>query len=161
MTSDEIKQEYSMRDIVGRYGLIPNRGGFIPCPFHKENTASMKIYENGYYCFGCGENGDIFDFVQRMENVDFKEAFQALGGIYEKPTFPSRLAVYRSQKRQEMAYKKKKQQQEKKGLNNMLISIYRQYIERSEPFSDVWCDCYHKLQYQLYLHTELNGMEAR
>ena len=43
----------------------------------------------------------------------------------------------------------------------MLISIYRRYLERSEPYSDVWCDCYNALQYQLYLHGEINGLELR
>lgn len=82
MTSEEIKQEYSMGEIVGRYGLMPNRSGYIPCPFHKEKTASMKIYAKDYHCFGCGENGDIFDFIQRMENITFPEAFRSLGGTY-------------------------------------------------------------------------------
>ena len=54
----------------------------------------MKIYDKDFHCFGCGANGDIFSFVQRMENVDFKEAFYSLGGTYEKPTFSSKLAVY-------------------------------------------------------------------
>ena len=67
MNSEEIKKTYSMRDILGRYGMQPNRAGFICCPFHKEKTASMKIYQDSYYCFGCGAHGDIFDFVSQME----------------------------------------------------------------------------------------------
>ena len=44
MTSDEIRQEYSMRDILARCGLPqPNRAGFIQCPFHKgDREASME-----------------------------------------------------------------------------------------------------------------------
>ena len=57
MNSEEIKKTYSMRDILGRYGMQPNRAGFICCPFHKEKTASMKIYQDSYYCFGCGAHG--------------------------------------------------------------------------------------------------------
>lgn len=162
MTKEEIKAEYSMRDVISRYGLIPNRAGLVRCPFHKgDREPSMKIYEKDFNCYGCGANGDIFTFVQMMEDVSFKEAFQILGGTYEKPTFSSRLAVYRSRKRREMAHKKQERAAEKKELNNMLISIYRQYLERSEPYSDVWCDCYNALQYQLYLHGEINGLELR
>ena len=51
MTSEEIKKTYSMRDILERYGMHPNRSGFIRCPFHKEKTASMKVYQDSYYCF--------------------------------------------------------------------------------------------------------------
>ena len=75
MNSEEIKKTYSMRDILGRYGMQPNRAGFICCPFHKEKTASMKIYQDSYYCFGCGAHGDIFDFVSQMEDITFREAF--------------------------------------------------------------------------------------
>lgn len=162
MTREELKQEYSMADIVARYGLVPNRQGFISCPFHQgDKTPSLKVYERDFHCHACGANGDIFTFVQQMEDVDFKEAFQILGGTYEKPTFSSRLAVYRSRKRREMARKEQERVAERKALNNTLISIYRRHMERSEPLSDVWCDCYNKLQYQLYLQAELNETEAR
>ena len=81
MTKEEIKDRYSMEDILLRCGLPqPNRAGFIKCPFHKEKTASMKIYKDSYYCFGCGESGDIFTMLQRMDNLTFREAFEALGG---------------------------------------------------------------------------------
>lgn len=162
MTKEEIKAEYNMRDVIGRYGLKPNRAGLIRCPFHRgDREPSMKIYKKDFNCFGCGANGDIFTFVQMMEEVSFKEAFQILGGTYEKPTFASRLTVYRSRKRREMIRKEQERTAEKKALNNMLIGIYRRHMERSEPYSDVWCDCYNAMQYQLYLHGELSGLELR
>ena len=44
MTKDEIKQIYSMSEIVERYGFKPNRSGFIRCPFHPgDKTASKSI----------------------------------------------------------------------------------------------------------------------
>ena len=76
MDKETIKQQHSMRDVLSRYGMVPNRAGFINCPFHpKDRTASMKIYKDSYYCFGCGATGDIFTFVQNMDNCDFKTAF--------------------------------------------------------------------------------------
>lgn len=156
MTKEEIKDTYTMREIVERYGLRPNRSGFIPCPFHNEKTASMKIYAKDYNCFGCGANGDIFTFIMHMDNLTFKEAFQSLGGIYEKPTFESNLAIYRAKKRQEMREKEEKKLRERQKINNMLIDIYRKWHQESEPFSDAWTDCYNALQYQLYLHELLN-----
>ncbi|MDD6571128.1 MAG: CHC2 zinc finger domain-containing protein [Thermoflexaceae bacterium] len=165
MMSEEIKQQYSMRDIVERYGLHPNRSGFIHCPFHAEDKgASMKIYERDYHCFGCGANGDIFSFIQKMENCDFKTAFYSLGGSYEKPTFESKLSVYKQRKREQERRNKRVKDEKERKLNNDLISIYRRYIDQSEPFSNVWCDCYNALQYQLYLHEilqEESDMEKR
>ncbi|MFT4007971.1 MAG: CHC2 zinc finger domain-containing protein [Lacrimispora sp.] len=159
---EEIKATYSMSDIVARYGFQPSRRGFIPCPFHPgDRQASLKIYERDFYCHACGAKGDVFSFVEQMENISFKEAFQVLGGTYEKPTFSSRVTIYQSQRRRNMLRKERGRLDRKKWLNCMLISIYRAYMDRSEPFSDIWCDCYNALQYQLYVQAELNDIEAR
>lgn len=154
MTSDEIRQEYSMRDILTRCGLPqPNRAGFIQCPFHKgDREASMKIYDRDYNCFGCGANGDIFSFIEQFYGIGFKDAFLMLGGTYEKKSsYASKLAIYRAKKAQEMKRKEAQRERSKSRLNNDLITIYRSYMERSEPLSGVWCDCYNALQYQLYV----------
>lgn len=158
MNSDEIKSAYSMRDVLARYGLQPNRSGFINCPFHNEKTASMKIYQDSYYCFGCGAHGDIFDFVTEMENITFQEAFFELGGTYEqkKETFGERMARYHAKKEREMQAKQADALKAQRKLNNDLIDIYRDWYQKSEPFSDTWTDCYNALQYQLYLHEILN-----
>lgn len=158
MTVDEIKQVYTMRDILTKCGLSqPDRAGFIHCPFHKgDREPSMKIYQRDYNCFGCGANGDIFSFMQQFYGISFKEAFQMLGGTYEKPSYTSKLAIYRAEKARLMRQKEADKQADRCRLNNMLINIYRRYMERSEPLSDVWCDCYNALQYQLYIHEILN-----
>lgn len=161
MNREELKETYSMQCIVERYGIKVNKRGFCSCPFHKEKTASMKIYKDSYYCFGCGESGDIFTFVQRMDHCDFKAAYHSLGGTYKDPTFESKLAVYRARKADEERKKAEERLKRRKELNNMLIDVYRDYMNRSEPLSDVWCDCYNALQYQLYVHEILNGKEVR
>lgn len=102
MTVEEIKQQNTMRDVVARYGIEVNRSGFCKCPFHNEKTASMKIYKDSFYCFGCHAGGDIFTFIQKIEGVDFKTAFESLGGTYEqRKTFSSRLALYKAIKKTE------------------------------------------------------------
>lgn len=158
MTAEEIKETYSMRDILAKCGLPqPNRAGFIQCPFHKEKTASMKIYDHDYNCFGCGANGDIFTFLQEFYHISFKEAFRMLGGSYAKPSFSTNLAIYKVQQQKKMKEKAAERLRLKKKLNNDLIDIYRKQLEKSEPLSDVWCDCYNALQLELYHHEILNG----
>ena len=94
MTVEEIKATYSMRHIVERYGFHPTRAGFIPCPFHSgDRQASLKVYDRDFHCHACNTHGDIFDFVMLMDDVDFKTAFQSLGGEYQKPTFSSRMKI--------------------------------------------------------------------
>lgn len=162
MNSEEIKQQYSMRDIVEQYGYKPNRAGFISCPFHTgDRSPSMKIYPKDFHCHACGANGDIFTFIQKIDQVDFKTAFQSLGGTYEKPTFESQLAIYRAQKKKEQRIREEEKLKRRKELNNMLIDVYRYWMNRSEPFSETWCSSCNALQYQLYLHEILNGEEVR
>lgn len=54
------------------------------CPFHDERTPSFSVHpgEKLYHCFGCGVGGDLFDFVQATENVDFPEAVELLADRY-------------------------------------------------------------------------------
>lgn len=146
-----------MLDVLRRYGLRPNRAGFVQCPFHTgDRQASLKIYKKDFNCYACGANGDVFTFVQLMEKVNFKEAFRILGGTYQKPTFSSNLAIYRSEARRKMEQKKERRVKEEKQLNNTLIEMYRKWVRRSEPFSEAWCDCCNALQKQLYIHETIN-----
>ena len=148
---------YSMKDILVKCGLPePNRAGFIKCPFHKgDHEASMKIYDKDFHCFGCGANGDIFTFTERFYGISFKDAFLMLGGEYEKnPSFRSSLAIYRAKKEKLMREKQEAKMRDKCRLNNDLISVYREFLNRAEPLSDAWCDCYNALQLELY-HAEL------
>ena len=83
ITIEEIKQTYTMRDIVDSYGITISRTRFCRCPFHgngNERTPSMKIYEDSFYCFACNQKGDIFAFIQKYEGITFREAFIKLGG---------------------------------------------------------------------------------
>ena len=54
------------------------------CPFHDERTPSFSVNadEKLYYCFGCGEGGDAFKFVQLTEGLDFKGALEYLADRY-------------------------------------------------------------------------------
>ena len=55
MTKEELKQRYSMKEIVEQYGFRPNRAGFIRCPFHTgDRDASLKIYERISTASGAG-----------------------------------------------------------------------------------------------------------
>lgn len=155
MTREDIKADYSMRDIVERYGFHPNRAGFISCPFHSgDRSPSLKVYKNDFHCHACGANGDIFTFVMRMDNLTFKEAFISLGGIYQKPSFSSNLALYRAEQKRKQQAKEERRKQLEQSLNSTLISVYRKYLSMSEPLSDVWCDSYNRLQKELYKHEK-------
>ena len=78
----QIKDRLSIADVVGQYVQLKRAGRTMTarCPFHKERTPSFHVSPDRgtYICFGCGEKGDIFSFVERIEGVDFKTALEEL-----------------------------------------------------------------------------------
>ena len=74
----KIKSRIRMRDVANRYGISANRSGNAVCPFHSEKTPSMKLYEDGFYCFGCGAGGDVIKFVSLLFGLGNKEAAEKL-----------------------------------------------------------------------------------
>jgi DNA primase len=51
-----------------------------PCSFHEDRTPSFYVFPDGHYkCFGCGEHGDVVDFVQKLHGLSFKDALRHLG----------------------------------------------------------------------------------
>ena len=63
-----------MPSVALQYGYKPNRGNYICCPFHNEKTPSLKLYDNSFYCFGCGVGGDAVHFVSKLYNLPAIEA---------------------------------------------------------------------------------------
>lgn len=77
----EINGTVDMDTILSLYGYRQKRG-FMPCPFHAEAQASLKIYPGGrgWYCFGCHKGGTPIDFVMEQEGCDFRTAVMAIDG---------------------------------------------------------------------------------
>ena len=78
----DIKDRVDLRDLVRFYGLDVNRGGFALCPFHNERTPSLKVYEDHFHCFGCGEHGDHTDFVQKLFGLSNIEAAKKISADF-------------------------------------------------------------------------------
>src|SRR2546421_11015600 len=87
MTSDNfkdtLKQQADIVRIVGEYVKLKKAGAqnFSGlCPFHNEKTPSFSVHATRqfYHCFGCGASGDVFSFVQKIENITFPEAVRSV-----------------------------------------------------------------------------------
>jgi len=93
-----VKQQADIVRIVGDYVKLKRAGAQNwsgLCPFHGEKTASFSVHATRqfYHCFGCGLSGDVFSFVQKIENITFPEAVrlvaQKLGIALPKASYSS------------------------------------------------------------------------
>ena len=163
MTSEEIKDSVKMSDVLAMYGLKTNRAGFCNCPFHQgDRTASMKIYDDNFHCFGCGADGDIFTFVMKMDNTGFKEAFLTLGGEYphnSRGKISARFKRYHARKKREAEEARKRKEKEYIRLIGNLIDIYRKALWNAKPMSEDWTFAYNELQKKLNLYDHLTGID--
>lgn len=77
-----IKERLNLADVIGEYVPLKRLGGHWKglCPFHQEKTPSFVVSPDKgiWHCFGCGEGGDIFSFVQRVEGLDFRGSLKLL-----------------------------------------------------------------------------------
>ncbi|MDD6857964.1 DNA primase [Lachnospiraceae bacterium HCP1S3_C3] len=79
---EEIRQRNDIVDVISGYVKLQKKGSsyFGLCPFHNEKSPSFSVSpgKQMYYCFGCGEGGNVFTFLMRYENDTFQEAVKAL-----------------------------------------------------------------------------------
>lgn len=80
---DEVRSRTNIADIVGDYVTLKSAGvGSMKglCPFHEERSPSFHVRPQVgfYHCFGCGEGGDVFTFLQKMDHVSFSEAVERM-----------------------------------------------------------------------------------
>jgi DNA primase len=95
---ETVKQQADIVRIVGDYVRLKKSGAqnFSGlCPFHNEKTPSFSVHaaRQFFHCFGCGVSGDVFSFVQKIENITFPESVrlvaQKLGIVLPKVEFSS------------------------------------------------------------------------
>ena len=79
---DALRQQADIVAVIGDYTSLRRAGKSFKglCPFHTERTPSFTCTPDGNFfrCFGCGASGDIYDFLQRVDGMDFPEAVETL-----------------------------------------------------------------------------------
>ncbi|MEC5190481.1 MULTISPECIES: DNA primase [unclassified Arthrobacter] len=80
---DEVRQRTDIKDVVDGYVTLKGAGlGSFKglCPFHDERSPSFTVRPQvgRYHCFGCGEDGDVISFVQKLDHTSFQEAVEKL-----------------------------------------------------------------------------------
>ena len=80
---DEVRQRTDIKEVVDGYVTLKGAGlGSFKglCPFHDERSPSFTVRPQvgRYHCFGCGEDGDVISFVQKLDHTSFQEAVEKL-----------------------------------------------------------------------------------
>lgn len=109
-----ILESITMAQAVEMYVNEPIKKHFIACPFHAEKTPSLRVYNNSFYCFGCGVGGDVIRFVRHYFGLSFAESVYKIDAdfglmMFQKPTLSQ--------------HRKQKEDQRKRRIENELLQI--------------------------------------
>ena len=97
---DQVRERTNIEEVIGEYVTLKSAGVGSKkglCPFHDERTPSFHVRPQlgFYHCFGCGESGDVYTFLQKMDHITFVEAVERLAArigytlSYEEGSGPS------------------------------------------------------------------------
>lgn len=79
---DRIRERSDIVDVISEYVSLKRSGANFKalCPFHTEKTPSFVVnaQKQIFHCFGCGEGGNVFSFLMKIENIEFPEALKML-----------------------------------------------------------------------------------
>ncbi|NLG83007.1 MAG: DNA primase [Firmicutes bacterium] len=119
---EEIRSRVDLVSLVGEYVSLRRSGRRYVglCPFHQERTPSFTVNPEGqfFYCFGCKASGDAFEFIMRLEGLDFPAAVKLLAervGLRWEPQTPGEAA--REKRRSALL-----------RLNAMAAEVYRRAL---------------------------------
>ena len=122
-----VKYGVSCREAAELYGVEVNHYGMALCPFHNDRHPSLYVADDHYYCFACGEHGDVIDFVGRLFQLSPYDAARKLMADFhlspDKP--PSAAALHAKRIRTEA-----QQLRENERLCFSVLSNYARVLRR-------------------------------
>ena len=83
---EAVKAAVPVRAAAEKYGLEVNYAGIVRCPFHEDHTPSLKLYEDHFYCFGCGRHGDVVDLTAKLFSIPPYDAACRLADDFGLPS---------------------------------------------------------------------------
>jgi len=140
------------------YGVEVNRHGKALCPFHNDRHPSLFVDDDHYYCYACGEHGDVIDFTAKLFGLKLYEAAQKLtydfGITQDKP--PDKAIQEKLNRKSEM--------QKIKEIEKICFSALLEYMKLLQEWmvvcaprtpedtqDDRFVEACHKLDYVEYL----------
>lgn len=122
---EAVKQSVTTRQAAERYGIRVGRNGMCVCPFHDDKNPSMKV-DRRFHCFGCQADGDVVDFVSRLEQTGPKEAALILARDFSIP-YEDKGPPGRSRSRPAPAPRKESPEQQFKRMERYCFRVLSDY----------------------------------
>ena len=156
----EIKDRLAMPEVARFYGLEVNRAGMACCPFHDDKTPSLKVYDDHFYCFGCGATGDCTGFVAKLFGLRQIDAAKKISedfglGLFDRGNaVPIKMAV---NPKYEMQKWLGEARQTVKEYLTELYKWHRDYAPRNQDdeFHPLFVESLQKIDYIEYLQDIL------
>ena len=156
----EIKSRLAMPEVARFYGLEMNRAGMACCPFHDDKTPSLKVYDDHFYCFGCGATGDQTGFVAKLFGLRQIDAAKKISedfglGLFDRGiAVPIKMAV---NPKYEMQKWLGEARQTVKDYLTTLYKWHRDYAPRNQDdeFHPLFVESLQKIDYIEYLQDIL------
>ena len=166
-----VKENVNLREAAELYGIDVNRYGKALCPFHNDRNPSLYVADDHYYCFACGEHGDVIDFVGRLFQLSpYDAARKLMADFHLSPDKPPSAAALNAKRIRTEAQKLK----ENERLCFSVLSDYYRCLEEwkayyapqtpDEPVHDLFVEACHKLsqiEYELNILTFGDSYERR
>ena len=140
--ANDIKRLVTMHALIQRYGYDTNRAGFIRCPFHDgDRTPSLKLYPDGWHCFGCNRGGSVIDFVMLHDGLSFHDACKHIDamfslGLYGSLSFSQFRAEKQEQRKRSLELAQRKSQEKADMDCRIALCKYRQWLWYTQDRND-------------------------
>lgn len=155
---ETVKNSVNLREAAQLYGIEVNRYGKALCPFHNDRHPSLYVADDHYYCFACGEHGDVIDFVSRLFQLPlYDAALKLIADFHLDPDKPPTMVALQAKRIRTEAQKFREQER----LCFFVLSEYRDRLQEwkktyapcapDEPIHDRFAEACHKLDYVEYL----------
>lgn len=131
LAADKINECVTMREVMDFYSIDMHRGGFVCCPFHVgDRTASLKVYENSWYCFGCKRGSTVVDFVKEYDRVGYHKAIENCNRYFSlNIPLGEKHTILQEIRAKEEIRRRRKERDEKEAEHNRLIDNYNKAFD--------------------------------
>lgn len=147
-----IRSSISMLDVAKHIGMEVNRSGYARCPFHPENTASLRLYggNKGWHCYGCHAGGDVISFVMQYFELKYTDALKWLSEAFSLGfVFNGNRSRLEAEKAKQRAFSLDRERKEREKATAALNAKWTEAVRRrhrlerwmreTTPFSSMYC----------------------